>query len=333
MAERGAGDADYDDSTAGKAGPASPLEQLGQPRGTFGSRLTTAGQKRRELGIRLETQVPASATVARRSTEWGDARSVDEELRALGLWEEGMTEGQKMDLLMVLAESKKTAQSEEASRERNFARSTVSMAAVRDAWEEEEPPGGLERYGKEDEWRALGDIPYERMLPAAKSRKSTQPARRVCSMEQRLNFQWGDEDSSDDLYDTRFPQKKDRSQSSVAKTEELRESEHLPPVDALRSCSPAQMILQGAAPAEMKEKRLLRPAELLNSWETLHEALREAQSVPGLPVRPWGQPMSPSSFGNQDSRTQGPENPLEQDTPWYYSRSTGAMKESEDHVW
>lgn len=339
MAESRPGIGDCDDLTADKARPSSTVDELGEPRVTPDSCLTATDKKPRELGVRLARQVPTLETVVRHcpSTERDDVYSVDEELRRLGLWEEGMTEDEKMKLLQVVADSKKMAQREEAVRKNQFDRSTASTDVVRDAWLTK-PPGVfvdpclaapdpllcsdptndtsqsyVARANEDDEWPALCDIPYERRLAAAKSSKRTRLTRRVYSMDKPLNFKWEDEDSLDDLYDIRFPQKKDPAQFPVAKQTDFSEIKDVPPVKSLPSRSPSTMLSQAVKRAELQEKRLPGPTELLNSWEELHKALRAAQSAPGLPVRPWGHPINPSPVDSQDSRAQDMNNPPRQD--------------------
>lgn len=356
MAESRQGNADCDDLTADKTLPGSTVDELGEPRVTLDSCLPATDQKPKELGVRLTRQVPTLPTMVRRcpSTERDDVYSVDEELRGLGLWEEGMTEDEKMKLLQVVADSKKMAQREEAVRKNQFDRATTSTGVARDAWLTK-PPGVfvdprlaapdpllcsdppkdtsqsyIARGNEDEEWPALCDIPYERRLAVTMSGKRTRLTRRVYSMDKPLNFKWEDEDSYEDLYDIRFLQKKDPAQFPVAKQKDFSEIEDVPPGKALPSRTPSTMLSDAATRAELQEKLLQGSTELLNSWEALHKALRAAQSVRGLPVRPWGHPITPSLVDSQDSKAQDLDNPPRQDmAEGDAHRPSNAMEDTE----
>ncbi|KAH7979535.1 hypothetical protein HPB49_009787 [Dermacentor silvarum] len=131
---------------------------------------------------------------------------MDEELQALGLWEEDMTEEQKVELLRVVAASKETAQREEAVRQGHFAPVKHHVPPVstetRDhiTWDRKSPAKGghatSPQGSDDDEWptpsSAKQSRPSRRQPVALKS-----TVRRVYSMEHRLNLQWGKTDEKE----------------------------------------------------------------------------------------------------------------------------------------
>lgn len=312
MAESGAGDADYGRSA--KARPVSPMEELEDDPPFEMGYVSPTENRLREMGppfgrkvrpLRVGWKVPVVSTVMRRGATERDEARMDEELKALGLWEEDMTEEQKKELLRVVADSKETAQREEAVRKSHFPRPAASSeAAARDScWEKREPPVGLvkpcmaapepalcsdrldhmsrkfiTKVGEDDDWPVSGSSvnPSRRNVSISKPIKRTPVTQRVCSMDQPLQFLWDYEDGSDDLYDARL-----HHQESVGAT--WKEPENTGPWG---------------------------PRAVLSSWETLHAALKAAQSARGLPVRPWGHTRDASPIGAQDgSNLQEPDLP------------------------
>uniref|UniRef100_A0A131YFA4 Uncharacterized protein n=1 Tax=Rhipicephalus appendiculatus TaxID=34631 RepID=A0A131YFA4_RHIAP len=235
--------------------PSSPVEITQQPRVTF------------DL-----------ATVTRRCSPEQQDSHMDEELQALGLWEEDMTEEQKVELLRVVAASKETAQREEAVRQGQFApvKQHVPPVLTEITWDRKSPakagratsPQGSD----DDEWptpsSAKQSRPSRRQPVALKS-----SVHRVYSMEHRLNFQWGKGDEME-LEDARL--------------------------------SRLGLNAEGAAqdPTPLCNGGWKSPPALLESWASMHLALKQAQSSPGLPLRPWTEcrEAPPSLLSIQDSR-------------------------------
>ncbi|XP_050022573.1 uncharacterized protein [Dermacentor andersoni] len=258
MAHSGGGGEDA--TTPGEAQqPSSPVEITQQPRVTF------------DL-----------ATVTRRCSPEQQDSHMDEELQALGLWEEDMTEEQKVELLRVVAASKETAQREEAVRQAHFAPVKHHVPPVstetRDhiTWDRKSPAKGghasSPQGSDDDEWptpsSAKQSRPSRRQPVALKS-----TVRRVYSMEQRLNFQWGKADEME-LEDARL--------------------------------SRLGLNAEGqAGPTPLCNGGWKNPPALLESWASMHVALKQAQSSPGLPLRPWTECREalPSLLSVQDSRT------------------------------
>ncbi|XP_075534408.1 uncharacterized protein LOC142568303 isoform X4 [Dermacentor variabilis] len=258
MAHSGGGGEDA--TTPGEAQqPSSPVEITQQPRVTF------------DL-----------ATVTRRCSPEQQDSHMDEELQALGLWEEDMTEEQKVELLRVVAASKETAQREEAVRQAHFAPVKHHVPPVstetRDhiTWDRKSPAKGghaaSPQGSDDDEWptpsSAKQSRPSRRQPVALKS-----TVRRVYSMEQRLNFQWGKTDEME-LEDARL--------------------------------SRLGLNAEGqAGPTPLCNGGWKNPLALLESWASMHVALKQAQSSPGLPLRPWSECREalPSLLSVQDSRT------------------------------
>ncbi|XP_077560710.1 uncharacterized protein LOC144175497 isoform X2 [Haemaphysalis longicornis] len=301
MAESGAGDAGYGRSA--KARPVSPMEELeDDPPFEIGygspteNRLRERGPpfERKVRPPHVKWQVPVASTVMYRSAMERDDTSMDEELKALGLWEEDMTEEQKKELLRVVADSKVTAQHEEAVRKSHFPRpSSLSEAAARDScWEKREPPVGLvkpcmaapesalcsdrldhmsrkfiTKVSEDDDWPVSGSSvnPSRRSVLVSKPIKRTPVTQRVCSMDQPLQFLWDYGDGSEDLYDARLHQES------------------------------AGAIWKGP-----EDTGPWGPSAALRSWETMHAALKAAQSARDLPVRPWGHTRDASPVGAQD---------------------------------
>ncbi|XP_077560722.1 uncharacterized protein LOC144175497 isoform X5 [Haemaphysalis longicornis] len=241
MAESGAGDAGYGRSA--KARPVSPMEELeDDPPFEIGygspteNRLRERGPpfERKVRPPHVKWQVPVASTVMYRSAMERDDTSMDEELKALGLWEEDMTEEQKKELLRVVADSKVTAQHEEAVRKSHFPRpSSLSEAAARDScWEKREPPVGL-------------------VKPCMAAPESA-----LCS--DRLDHM---------------------SRKFITKLHQ----------------ESAGAIWKGP-----EDTGPWGPSAALRSWETMHAALKAAQSARDLPVRPWGHTRDASPVGAQD---------------------------------
>ncbi|XP_075534407.1 uncharacterized protein LOC142568303 isoform X3 [Dermacentor variabilis] len=264
MAHSGGGGEDA--TTPGEAQqPSSPVEITQQPRVTF------------DL-----------ATVTRRCSPEQQDSHMDEELQALGLWEEDMTEEQKVELLRVVAASKETAQREEAVRQAHFAPVKHHVPPVstetRDhiTWDRKSPAKGGHAASPQDWWTTEGSDDDE--WPTPSSAKQSRPSRRqpvalkstvrrVYSMEQRLNFQWGKTDEME-LEDARL--------------------------------SRLGLNAEGqAGPTPLCNGGWKNPLALLESWASMHVALKQAQSSPGLPLRPWSECREalPSLLSVQDSRT------------------------------
>ncbi|XP_075737110.1 uncharacterized protein LOC119160764 isoform X9 [Rhipicephalus microplus] len=204
--------------------PSSPVEIMQQPRVTF------------DL-----------ATMARcRSPEPQDS-PMDEELQALGLWEEDMTVEQKVELLSPT----RTGLSQKASDEEDW---PTPSSAKQSRSSRREP-----------------------VLLKARSESATvasllqSSVHRVYSMEHPLNleFKKGDEAELEDARLSRLEQN-------------------------------AQGVAQD--PTTLCNSGWKSPASaLLESWASMHAALKQAQSSPELPFRPWTEckEMPPSV---QDSR-------------------------------
>lgn len=302
MAESGAGDADFSRTSAGKGRPVSPLdevEELGDV--MFEPYVPATEKKLRELGSPVGRRVPAVATVLRRSTEAErDQQRMDDELRALGLWEEDMTEDQKLELLKVVADSRETAQREEEQRQSHYARRALSP---RDSWDKRDTPiKGLVKPSMaapqlavdddDDDWPGAFGGPSRAVTKPMK--KTPLPTRRGFAMEQPLHFLWDEEDEGDDLYDVRFPNKEGLAQASGGHL-----SDSTPPAR-----STYKMFPRGAAAAvpEEEQESVWDGKGVMSSWQTLHEALKETQAAQGLPVRPWGQTRDPSPIGPKDDK-------------------------------
>ncbi|XP_037560336.1 uncharacterized protein LOC119437380 isoform X3 [Dermacentor silvarum] len=263
MAHSGGGGEDA--TTPGEAQqPSSPVEITQQPRVTF------------DL-----------ATVTRRCSPEQQDTHMDEELQALGLWEEDMTEEQKVELLRVVAASKETAQREEAVRQGHFAPVKHHVPPVstetRDhiTWDRKSPAKGGHATSPQDWWATEGSDDDE--WPTPSSAKQSRPSRRqpvalkstvrrVYSMEHRLNLQWGKTDEKE-LEDARL--------SRVS----------------LNAEGPA-------GPNVLCNGGWTNLPALLESWSSMHAALKQAQSSPGLPLRPWSECREalPSLLSIQDSR-------------------------------
>lgn len=250
--------------------PSSPVEIMQQPRGTF------------DL-----------ATMARcRSPEPQDS-PMDEELQALGLWEEDMTVEQKVELLRVVAASKETAEREEAVRQGHFASVEEDVPPVLNeiTWDLKSPTRtGLSQNNwwateasDEEDWPTPSSAKQSRssrrepVLLKARSESATvasllqSSVHRVYSMEHPLNleFKKGDEAELEDARLSRLEQN-------------------------------AQGVAQD--PTTLCNSGWKSPASaLLESWASMHAALKQAQSSPELPFRPWTEckEMPPSV---QDSR-------------------------------
>ncbi|KAL1417838.1 hypothetical protein MTO96_006095 [Rhipicephalus appendiculatus] len=241
--------------------PSSPVEITQQPRVTF------------DL-----------ATVTRRCSPEQQDSHMDEELQALGLWEEDMTEEQKVELLRVVAASKETAQREEAVRQGQFApvKQHVPPVLTEITWDRKSPAKAGRATSPQDWWTTEGSDDDE--WPTPSSAKQSRPSRRqpvalkssvhrVYSMEHRLNFQWGKGDEME-LEDARL--------------------------------SRLGLNAEGAAqdPTPLCNGGWKSPPALLESWASMHLALKQAQSSPGLPLRPWTEcrEAPPSLLSIQDSR-------------------------------
>uniref|UniRef100_A0A224YHF9 Uncharacterized protein n=1 Tax=Rhipicephalus zambeziensis TaxID=60191 RepID=A0A224YHF9_9ACAR len=241
--------------------PSSPVEITQQPRVTF------------DL-----------ATVTRRCSPEQQDSHMDEELQALGLWEEDMTEEQKVELLRVVAASKETAQREEAVRQGHFApvKHDDPPVLTEITWDRKSPSKGGRATSPQDWWTTEGSDDDE--WPTPSSAKQSRPsrrqpvtvkssARRVYSMELPLDFQWGKGDEME-LEDARM--------------------------------SRLGLNAEGAAqdPTSLCNGGWKSPPALLESWASMHVALKQAQSSPGLPLRPWTEcrEAPPSLLSIQDSR-------------------------------
>ncbi|XP_075737107.1 uncharacterized protein LOC119160764 isoform X5 [Rhipicephalus microplus] len=244
--------------------PSSPVEIMQQPRVTF------------DL-----------ATMARcRSPEPQDS-PMDEELQALGLWEEDMTVEQKVELLRVVAASKETAEREEAVRQGHFASVEEDVPPVLNeiTWDLKSPTrtGLSQKASDEEDWPTPSSAKQSRssrrepVLLKARSESATvasllqSSVHRVYSMEHPLNleFKKGDEAELEDARLSRLEQN-------------------------------AQGVAQD--PTTLCNSGWKSPASaLLESWASMHAALKQAQSSPELPFRPWTEckEMPPSV---QDSR-------------------------------
>ncbi|XP_065282326.1 uncharacterized protein [Dermacentor albipictus] len=280
MAHSGGGGEDA--TTPGEAQqPSSPVEITQQPRVTF------------DL-----------ATVIQRSSPEQQGSHMDEELQALGLWEEDMTEEQKVELLRVVAASKETAQREEAVRQAHFAPVMHHVPPVstetRDhiTWDRKSPAKGGHAASPQVGQPTDVNLPYARPVkdwwttegsdddewPTPSSAKQSRPSRRqpvvlkstvrrVYSMEQQLNFQWGKADEME-LKDARLSRLGPIAESQTGPT----------------------FLCNGG---------WKNPPALLESWASMHVALKQAQSSPGLPLRPWTECREalPSLLSVQDSMT------------------------------
>ncbi|XP_077506612.1 uncharacterized protein LOC144115879 isoform X14 [Amblyomma americanum] len=239
MAHSGGGS---EDSTAGETEPSSPVVITQQPRVTF------------DL---------ATVTV-QSSPEQEDSR-MDEELQALGLWEEDMTDEQKVELLRVVAASKETAQREEAVRKSQFVPAQPAVLALpiegqeHIYWDRRSALMGTHLASSpecsDDEWLKPSSTkqcrPFKRQPLLVKV-----PTRRVYCMDYHLNFEFKPDDEPA-LVDMRLL----RLNSGT---------KHLP------------------SPNPVSNRDCMSPPELLKSWSAMHLAIKKAQSAPGLPVRPWG---------------------------------------------
>lgn len=346
MAESGAGDADFNRASAGKGRPVSPLdevEELGEV--MFEPYVPASEKKLRELGSPVGRRVPAVATVLRRSTEAErDQQRMDDELRALGLWEEDMTEDQKLELLKVVADSRETAQREEEERRQShYARRAVSP---RDSWDKRETPiKGLVKPSmaapqlavddEDDDWPGAFGGPSRAVTKPMK--KTPLPTRRGFAMDQPLQFLWDEEDEGDDLYDVRFPSKEGLAQASGGHLSDD-EIEARPPERVGRSTPPARstykMFPRGAKAAEPEEEQesVWDGKGIMSSWETLHEALKETQAAQGLPVRPWGQTRDPSPIGPKDDKKEDDvkDAPSKQESPDDDSHPNSATQDGDE---
>lgn len=343
MAESsGAGDSDCNRGAAGKGRSGSPLEEVEELTEVMFEPYVPASEKKlRDLGSPVGRRVPAVATILRRGTEAErDQQRMDEELRALGLWEEDMTEEQKIELLKVVADSRETALREEEERQNHYAR-----RATRVKWDKRETPvKGLVKpsmtdpqlakvHDDEDEWPGAFGGPSRavtkgRGYPPQPTKKSPPPpGRRGYAMDQPLHFLWDEEDEGDDLYDVRLPSKEQLAQAAGG---QLSDDEYVPPERVVRTPPPvrstSRMFPLGAGAAQPKipppfrstykmfplGAEAARPEEeqesvwdgkgIMSSWETLHEALKETQAAQGLPVRPWGQTRDPSPIGPKEEK-------------------------------
>ncbi|XP_077506609.1 uncharacterized protein LOC144115879 isoform X12 [Amblyomma americanum] len=264
MAHSGGGS---EDSTAGETEPSSPVVITQQPRVTF------------DL---------ATVTV-QSSPEQEDSR-MDEELQALGLWEEDMTDEQKVELLRVVAASKETAQREEAVRKSQFVPAQPAVLALpiegqeHIYWDRRSALMGTHLASSpecsDDEWLKPSSTkqcrPFKRQPLLVKV-----PTRRVYCMDYHLNFEFKPDDEPA-LVDMRLL----RLNSGT---------KHLP------SPNPVSNVGAGDVPSPTKhdnaadhplasglKRDCMSPPELLKSWSAMHLAIKKAQSAPGLPVRPWG---------------------------------------------
>ncbi|XP_077506598.1 uncharacterized protein LOC144115879 isoform X3 [Amblyomma americanum] len=177
MAHSGGGS---EDSTAGETEPSSPVVITQQPRVTF------------DL---------ATVTV-QSSPEQEDSR-MDEELQALGLWEEDMTDEQKVELLRVVAASKETAQREEAVRKSQFVPAQPAVLALpiegqeHIYWDRRSALMGTHLASSpecsDDEWLKPSSTkqcrPFKRQPLLVKV-----PTRRVYCMDYHLNFEFKPDD-------------------------------------------------------------------------------------------------------------------------------------------
>lgn len=249
MAESGAGDADLNRGAAGKVRPGSPLdevEELGEV--MFEPYAPASEKKLRDLGSPVGRRVPAVATILRRSTEAErDQQRMDDELRASGLWEEDMTEEQKLELLKVVADSRETAQREQEERQSHYAGRATSS---RDSWDKRETPVDLVKpsmtdpqLAVDDEWPGAFGGPSRAVTKPTK-KSPPPPGRRGYAMEQPLHFLWDEEDEAEDLYDVRFPSKEELAQASGGQLsdDEARRRES-------RSTRKARYVDQGTSPA------------------------------------------------------------------------------------
>lgn len=336
MAESGSGDSDCNRGAAGKGRPGSPLEEVEELTEVMFEPYVPASEKKlRGLGSPVGRRVPAVATILRRGTEAErEQQQMDDELKALGLWEEDMTEEQKIELLKVVADSRETALREEEERRNHYAR-----RATRVKWDKRETVVGLVRPSMtdpqlaaddEDEWpgafggpsRAVTKGRGYRLQPTKKS--PPPPGRRGYAMEQPLQFLWDDEDEDDDLYDTRFSSKEEASggrlrdgkyqapQRVVRTPPPVRSTSKMFPLGAEAALpespplarSTSKMFPLGADAAEPEEEQesVWDGKGIMSSWETLHEALKETQAAQGLPVRPWGQTRDPSPTGPKEEK-------------------------------
>lgn len=211
-----------------------------------------------------------------------------------------MTEEQKMELLRVVAASKETAQREEAVRQGHFAPVKHYVPPVSTAfgdhitWDRKGPTKAGHATSPQDWWATEGSDDDE--WPTPSSAKQSRPARRqpvilkyphpsscvhpslqstvrrVYCMEQRLNFHWGKGDEPE-LEDARLSRLGLNAQGS-------------------------------AGPTVQCNGGWKDPLALLESWASMHNVLKQAQSSSGLPLRPWTEcrEAPPSLLSIQDSR-------------------------------
>lgn len=272
-----------------------------------------------EMGPPNSRKVPVVCSVIRRSVMEREEEQMDKELKALGLWEEDLTEDQKKELLRVIADSKETAEREEAARKGHFSRPTASSDAARETWDKKDQPVGFVKPSisapeppdsDDDDWP--GSSGNQSRRSTAKPSKRTPATQHVNSMDQPVHFIWDLEDSSDDLYDIRS-----RYEGTGARPKERR-----PPPRPLsprplsprpRSPTPGAMAASGSSPPQVHGD-LWDTTGIIFSWDTLHTAIRNRQSSPDLPVRPWGHTRDSSPIGAQEGNNQDPDGPNKEST-------------------
>ncbi|XP_077506603.1 uncharacterized protein LOC144115879 isoform X8 [Amblyomma americanum] len=289
MAHSGGGS---EDSTAGETEPSSPVVITQQPRVTF------------DL---------ATVTV-QSSPEQEDSR-MDEELQALGLWEEDMTDEQKVELLRVVAASKETAQREEAVRKSQFVPAQPAVLALpiegqeHIYWDRRSALMGTHLASSpecsDDEWLKPSSTkqcrPFKRQPLLVKV-----PTRRVYCMDYHLNFEFKPDDEPA-LVDMRLLRLNSGTKhlpspnpvSNVGAGDVPSPTKHDNAAD--HPLASGLKVGAGDVPSPTKhdnaadrplascpKRDCMSPPELLKSWSAMHLAIKKAQSAPGLPVRPWG---------------------------------------------
>lgn len=249
---------------------------------------------------------------------------VDEELQALGLWEEDMTKEQKLELLKVVAMSKETAQMEEAVRNSHFSPlpsaewfgSRAHTIAPSSPLSHAGPKQKVEEVTLECEESVLPPSP-EKLDSQGTLKRQPNTSPKAIYDQVDEGDEWyggfrsrqGDTARGRHLYSSvqsrplkaiyameqklslewhrNLPELKDKRFQDVeaANVDEARDNPWVRTLSALHTSQRVPLFCPpGSDPRDHAEA-------ILESFAAFHASLREQQRDPTLPLRPWGAPV------------------------------------------
>uniref|UniRef100_V5HYY2 Uncharacterized protein n=1 Tax=Ixodes ricinus TaxID=34613 RepID=V5HYY2_IXORI len=250
---------------------------------------------------------------------------VDEELQALGLWEEDMTKEQKLELLKVVAMSKETAKMEEAVRNSHFSPSSSAewfgsgahAIAPSSPLSHTSPKQKVEEVTLECEEGVLPPSPEKLDAPGTLKRQpNNSPQAMYDDVDEGdewyggFRARQGDTGRGRQLYSSLqsrpvkavyamehrvllewqkdIPELKDKrfQDVEVANADEARDNPWARALSALHTSQRVPLFCPpGSDPRDHAEA-------ILESFAAFHASLREQQRDPTLPLRAWGTPVA-----------------------------------------